>query len=375
MIKNILWIDDMASDSLIDWAYKKHAMIVVPKENVDDGIEELLNPSVSYDAIILDANCLKHRHETEEEKKANTSVSALTYALKSITENKIDLPWFVYSAGDFEGENSIKIVVEGYERVYDDKPYYNKPSEMKLLLNKIEEVVEDMSLFKMKSKYSDICDFFSGNDLIKLMIAYNEDEAIFSRDPNIPFQIRIMLERTCDFLYRAGVIFFDIKGSDISRCSQFIGKNGKNVPVYVQRAFFSAVTYANPGSHFNKVIKNVIENGTAPYLNAQAYFELMTILKWCSSLKMTEEEIANRLRISQRCARDNNFKVFYYEGIVEKDDLGNIHCGRNYMFDLKTIPTAEKLVGQRIGVGSYDDNTDERTQKIYKCTILKYSII
>lgn len=370
MIKNILWIDDKPTDSLIDFAYNKKEMNVVPKEYVDAGIEELLNPSVSYDAIILDANCVKHKHGSEEEKKANTTVNALSYALMRITEKHIDIPWFVYSAGDFEGENSIAAIVNGYERPYDDIPYYTKPSDLNFMLNKIEEVIANTDLYKMKSKYPSICDFYSQNDIIELMVDY-EDIAKFSGDVNIPHKVRNMIEMASGHLYKAGIIFFDVKGSDINRCSQFIGKNSDLVPSYIQRAFHSLVDYANPGSHYETIIMEAIKTGSASFLNAQAFNELMTLLQWCASLDMSEDIVAKRYLESRKCAEKNKFKVYYFEGKVEKDGIGTIHCGQ-YVLDPKTISTAESLVGKAIGVASKDENLDERTKKMYKFTVKKY---
>ena len=66
--------------------------------------------------------------------------------------------------------------------------------------------------------------------------------------------------------------------------------------------------------------------------------------------------------------------LYYFEGIVEKDGIGTIHCGQ-YVLDTRTISTAESLVGKKIGVASKDDNTDERTKKMYKFTVKKYVII
>lgn len=373
MIKNILWIDDNPSNSLINRAYNKKKMNVVAKEYVDAGIEELLNPSVSYDAIILDANCVKHKPGSEEEKKANTTVNALSYALMRITEKHINLPWFVYSAGDFEGESSIAVIVNGYERSYDDKPYYSKPAEMEIMLDKIEEVIANSDLYKMKSKYPQICDFYSQNDIIELMVDY-ENISKFSGDVNIPHKVRNMLEMASGHLYKAGIIFFDVKGSDINKCSQFIGKNGGLVPSYIQRAFHSLVDYANPGSHYETIIRAAIQNGTAPFLNTQAFNELLTVLHWCASLDMSEDAVAKRFLDSRECAKNNKFKVYYFEGEVEKDDIGTIHCGP-YVLDTKNIPTAESLIGKRIGVASKDENQDERTKRMYKFIVKKYVIV
>lgn len=370
MIKNILWIDDKPTESLIALAYNTREMNVVPKEYVDAGIEELLNPSVSYDAIILDANCVKHKPGSEEEKKANTTVNALTYALMRITEKHIDIPWFVYSAGDFEGENSIAIIVNGYERSYDDKPYYTKPSELNLMLDKIEEVIANTDLYKMKSKYPTICNFYSQKDIIELMVDY-EDTSKFSGDVNIPHKVRNMIEMAAAHLSKAGIIFFDVKVSDINKCSQFIGKNSELVPSYIQRAFHSLVEYANPGSHYETFIMDAIKTGTAPFLNIQAFYELMTVLQWCALLDMSDEAVANRILVSKECAKKNKFRVNYYEGIVEKDGMGTIHCG-DFVLDTRTISDAELLVGKKIGVASKDNNLDERTKKMYKFTVKKY---
>ena len=62
---NVLWIDDQPNEAFIDKADKEGIYIEV-RENVDAGIDELLNSSTSYDAIILDANCISHNDGSKE---------------------------------------------------------------------------------------------------------------------------------------------------------------------------------------------------------------------------------------------------------------------------------------------------------------------
>ena len=73
----VLWIDDVPNEAFMDRAYEKD-IVMTNKKNVDAGVEEILAPTSSYDAIVLDANCLKH--ETDDD--SMTKVSALQYSLK-----------------------------------------------------------------------------------------------------------------------------------------------------------------------------------------------------------------------------------------------------------------------------------------------------
>lgn len=369
MNKNILWIDDKPSMSLIDLADTRQ-LNIIPKECVDDGIAELLNPSVSYDAIILDANCIKHKFGSEEEKKANTDVSALPYALKEIYKNHIRLPWFVYTGGGFVGEDAIKHIVQGYERPYDDKDSYNKPAEMKLMLDKIDEVIANSSLFKMKSKYPEVCEAFPWTDLIDLMID-SEDTLSFQRSVKTPNQIRTLLEKTSDFMLQAGLVFFDVQDAGLNKYSQFVGGCSELFPPYVQRSFHSLTVYSNAGSHYLDVRKD-IEAGFCPYLNFQSFYELLTILKWCANLEMSTDAINERLEKSKKWAKEKNFRVFIFEGEVKKDGMGTIHCG-DYVLNPKQIPSAEELIGKTIGIVSSDFNKDAYTVSLYKNIVKKFS--
>ena len=146
------------------------------------------------------------------------------------------------------------------------------------------------------------------------------------------------------------------------------------MPSYIQRAFHSLVDYANPGSHYETIIRAAIQSGAAPFLNTQAFNELLTVLHWCASLDMSEDAVAKRFLDSRECAKNNKFKVYYFEGEVEKDGIGTIHCGP-YVLDTKDIPTAESLIGKRIGVASKDENQDERTKRMYKFIVKKYVIV
>ena len=52
----VLWIDDVPNEAFMDRAYEKD-IVITNKKNVDAGVEEILAPTSSYDAIVLDANC------------------------------------------------------------------------------------------------------------------------------------------------------------------------------------------------------------------------------------------------------------------------------------------------------------------------------
>ena len=149
----VLWIDDKPTHDFILYA-SLHKIKITAKTNVDDGIQELLNKKALYDATILDANCISHRENT-----MGPQIQALYYATNQLAQNQIELPWFVYSGGTFEGQNPIDIIVEGCELPYNPtNRWYKKPGDMEVLFADIKSVVAQFQDFKLKEKHKELRD-------------------------------------------------------------------------------------------------------------------------------------------------------------------------------------------------------------------------
>lgn len=279
MLIKALWIDDQPNDAFVDNA-ELSGIIIEVRKNVDDGIKELLaNPKV-YDAIILDANCISHNDGTKEPK-----VSALSYALSQINCNNIKLPWFVYSGGGFEGENAISIIVEGYERPYDDKSWYRKPIERKELFDKIVDIVSNSNIYKIKEKYSDILGVIPELDkrLLKVLIAVENG---ITSDPDILIEIRKSIE-----IITAYILPDELKLCSLNDRSKIIGKTTLTiVPSYIKDLFYAIVRIVQPQAH-TLPEEDALIKGEAPYLIKTATYGLCNILYWCKNIIENEENL------------------------------------------------------------------------------------
>lgn len=320
----VLWIDDQPNEAFIDKADNVGIYIEV-RENVDAGIDELVNSSNSYDAIILDANCICHNDGTTE-----PDISALNYALRKITEKQITLPWFVYSGGGFSGEEAINIIVRAFERQYDDKTWYKKPVEMDALFAKIKQVIPESDAYKIKEKYSEIFSFYPrAKELVKI-IQFVEINKY--HDPDVFNLIRKELDWVMEHLYDCGVLREPYKGSNLGECSTFLGnKNLQSlVPLHIQRSFHSTSSICNEGSH-RLVIDQFVKEGKAPYLVQSTVLEFLNILYWLKDMPKTPKERESlKVMVEELLAKDGESKE-EYEGkdfVIEQDEKNNFHCGQ-----------------------------------------------
>ena len=321
----VLWIDDQPNNAFIDRADKEGIYIEVFK-NVDSGINELLNSKNSYDAIILDANCLSHDDGSNE-----PDVTSLGYALRMITKNNIVLPWFVYSGGGFSGEESISIIVKGYEREYDNKDWYKKPTERNELFAKIKEVVPNSADYIIKSKYPEIFSWYPNvKELLDIVKYYEYNK---SNDADVFNKIRKELDWIMKSLYEYGLLQEPYKGSNLGECSAFLGKNNLQslVPLHIQRSFHSTTSICNEGSH-RLVIDELVKSGKAPHLVKSTILEFLNILYWMKDMPKSPEGMEYLKALVEELLKEGTSdEIEKYEGkdfVVEQDEKNNFHCGQ-----------------------------------------------
>ena len=343
MIK-VLWIDDQPNTAFIDRADTK-GIYIDNKTNVDDGIASLCASAI-YDAIILDANCISHSNGSNE-----PDISALTYALKKITEHKITTPWFVYSGGGFSGEESIDITVKAYERDYDDKLWYKKPGDMGVLFDKIKSVAKNSEFYKLKAKYPEIFSWYPNTkELIDILFFLEND---INDNPDIYNKIRKELDDTMRYIYNHGLSLIPFAGSNLAECSTFMGKSELTgtIPLHIQRAIHSTTVICNEGSH-RLTIDKLTKDGKAPYLVKSTIFEFLNILYWLKDAPQTPEEISDMKQLIYG-------KVNYENKphVVEQDDKGNYHCGQCRL----SFKVADKFKGQTVTL--YDVTRNDSQSK------------
>ncbi len=295
----VLWIDDKPNNDFVTSAAAKGIKITV-RTNFDDGLESLEDRGNSFDAIILDANCV-----VTGELGELPEVSSLTYAINEINRRQIVLPWFVLSGEGFEGDNALKYLVPK-NRPWDNRAFYRKRQDEALLLERIKSAVSDFEKTRIKQEYADACNLYQENDLVDLLVRFDVQDEDFDQDISVPNTIRCIMDWICHNFFSE--VF---EGSNISECSRLLGnwKLADIVPIYVQRSFHLLSEYCNAGSHryqrsegetpqayrrnaaMAESLRSDISDGTAIYLNRLAVISLLTVLRWCSLLQEDKQAL------------------------------------------------------------------------------------
>ena len=361
---NVLWIDDDWDQNFIDWAYEGFDINVVPQSNVDEGVSLFLHSECSYDAIILDANCFRHPKDV----KGQETIGALGYAIKALSDNKIEVPFFVLSAGEgFSGAESIDAIMCGIERTYDDRNWYSKLTQVDLLLAKICKEIPNFESYKLKSQYSFVVDKYQNqNKLVKILMYLDDNK---KSDPSVFNLIRKELDFIIEECDKYGLLTVQRTGANLNECSKALGDRRleKFIPVYIQRALHSATTICNEGSH-RLVIDTDVREGKAPTLVRSTVYEFLNIVYWYNeSLPKTDEDIEKYKKdvqeeLNKKCTDPN--ALDYYEGQTmeyEKDGEGNYHCGLCCI--VKNYEVINK--GTKVVLYGVTMNTNERTKDKY----------
>ena len=294
----VLWVDDMPSDAFVNEAFK-YGLSLTVCTSVNSGIHLLKDKSKEWDAIILDANC-----KITDEEQEQPSLMALKEAVKQLVHMRTEIPWFVYTGGDYEGVEHLKFIID--ERDYDDRHFYEKPKQRYELYNKIKEVVADRDVFVIKKKYADVCNFYQDPDLIGLLLRYESDG--FETDKNVPHSVRLIIEWIMRYLEGVGLLPISFTGTNIAKCSSSLGEIPQLVPIHVARSLHFCVEVCNNGSHADEIISYII-GGEAPYLNKSIVLNLLNILQWCPTLQRYEkEELKKKVAQYQQETREKREK-------------------------------------------------------------------
>lgn len=276
----VLWIDDEPNDAFIDAAIEE-GINITNCVCVEDGIKLLKDNSRVWDAIILDANCKISGKEIEPE------ISALYRAIRFLYKENISIPWFVYTAKGIEWSESLKNLINDESRIWDDRDYYEKPSQRYELFENIKKAVDNSQAYLVRQKYAPVCNFYKEYDLVELLMEYNSDD--FDTDTSVPNRVRQIMEWVMRYLECKGLLPIPFTGANIAKCSVVLGDIHQLVPIQVARSMHFCVDICNDGSHDMEVSANIV-SGDAPYLNKSLVLNLLNILHWCPSIEKYEKE-------------------------------------------------------------------------------------
>lgn len=281
----VLWIDDQPSESFLDIAYENDIEIVVRK-CFSDGINWLENNKLICDAVILDANC-KINNDESEAPSLESLRDSLNQVWKICIYDKF-IPWFVYTGGGYQGEDSLRYIIPN-NRDWDDRQFYKKPQDRKELFANLKKSADNSLVTQIKLKYNKVFSPEIEKDLISVLSCVEKKSF---DDNNVFNPIRKILDWVMEFCNRAGILLIPFNGSNLGECSGFLGRKELSsiIPIYIQRSFHSCSQVSNEGSH-RLVIDDHVKNGRAPFLIQSTVCELLNILYWCKSLSLNREEV------------------------------------------------------------------------------------
>ncbi len=276
---NVLWVDDLPTEEFMDEAYK-NGLSITSATSVNKGLSLLKDKSKVWDAIILDANC-----KITDEEQEQPSLMALKEAVNQLVHMRTEIPWFVYTGGDYEGIEHLKYIIS--ERGYDNRLFYEKPQQRYELYDTIKKVVANKDVFIIKKKYADVCSFYKEYNLVELLMESNTDK--FDTDSSVPNRVRQIIEWVMRYFEGRGLLPISFTGSNIAKCSMVLSEIPQIVPIQVSRSLHYCVDICNDGSHDLEVSANIV-SGDAPYLNKSLILNLLNILHWCPSIQKYEKE-------------------------------------------------------------------------------------
>ena len=299
---NVLWIDDNPSEEFMNCAFDDYDLNIINKVCYDDGIEWLRTHQDECWAVIMDVNCKTKNTDAE-----NASVRAFVEGYKKVEKlcSEPLIPWFFYTAGDYDGVDGLNMAISDEERWWDDRKYYDKPGDWDTLLKNIKVVIKRLPAYEVISKYKDVFSSFPNisDRLLKILVILEDGD---TRNTDVYNVIRKSLEEgVIPYLSEHGLLPKDVK--QINQVGRILRKISEVEPILVPKFIsfgWSAMTeITQNGSHAknrkhqddstNLVIDELTRTGKMPYLIRSTVYTLLNFMLWASLLPQTPEEIDN----------------------------------------------------------------------------------
>lgn len=148
----------------------------------------------------------------------------------------------------------------------------------------------------VKSKFSDVCEYCTHNDLIDILSELSDEK--IKTDSDIPHKVRNVMENYVISL----LLDNDIKPLQIKNGGKKELEKSKwktnirgysyaieelKAPKHVQRSFHTISELAPEGAHDTEDthIQKLIREGTAPYLTTTLVYDLINVVVWCKKFE------------------------------------------------------------------------------------------
>lgn len=295
----VLWIDDKPNDLFIVEA-DSYNMDIHVETCYNKGIEWLrVNRDICM-AVILDVKC-KITDDPNEGDRSD-AFKEKRDEISFLCQQDYIIPWFVYTAGDFEGVEELNFLP--INKIYDPgHRYYKKPEDLNVMLENIKRAIENREIVSYYKKYDKVIDFCPqmARELFRIITIVEKNDFTNTSAFN---DMRKVIGWATAYMRNHGL--FPENLTRIASASYYL-KNisfraKKFVPDYIRLSYETCADVCNNGSHGemegstdetnNLIVDKVVANGEAQYLIRSTFYELMNILDWCTKLPTSEEEIA-----------------------------------------------------------------------------------
>ncbi len=265
---------------------------IVTCRNIDECERRIVYSSENWDAIMLNAS-----PRVDEEIPKVDNVFNAHLQIKKAT----NAPVFIVSTG-----GTISIWDEyAIQKIAGNKFYKLEKSSLQLFED-IKSEVELSEDYQIRKENKEVFEFYSSideskSDALLLRLLKNLRTNDFYKDPLIPANVRLILDKIMDYLSKIGILKENkFNGSNLNKCSLELGRMNEVVPCHVQRCIHSCVVIANNGNHqipeeskqsyeyrINNplFVQRQIKSCQAPYLNKALVYDLLNILIWCATFK------------------------------------------------------------------------------------------
>ena len=305
----VLWIDDLPNDEFLDAAHAMDMDIQVAT-CYETGIEWLrVNQDICM-AVILDVKCKISEDPTEV--PSRDAFRDKWLEVVKLCNEKEQIPWFVYTAGDYDGIEALDILLPKDKKYDPNRQYYRKPVERKTMLANIVQAINLNDMTAALKEYENIFDFCSEyyyKELFRIIINIKKNEYTNSTIFN---DMRKVLGWSTSYMREHGMLPNDI--TNFNKAALYLNRvnfackdndvdvSKTLVPDYIKNSFMACQYVCNNGSHSKAegasdeadnclVVDEDVKNGVAPYLIRSTFFELLTIITWCKGLPTTQEGI------------------------------------------------------------------------------------
>lgn len=294
----VLWIDDEPNDCFIVEA-DSYNMDIHVETCYNKGIEWLrVNRDICM-AVILDVKC-KITDDPNEGDRSD-AFKEKRDEISFLCQQDYIIPWFVYTAGDFEGVEELNFLP--INKIYDPgHRYYKKPEDLNVMLENIKRAIENREIVSYYKKYDKVIDFCPqmARELFRIITIVEKNDFTNTSAFN---DMRKVIGWATAYMRDHGLLPSSViritSASYYLKCINFRAK--QIVPNYISYGYNTCEDVCNNGSHGkmegstddtnNLIVDELVDSGKAPYLIRSTFYELLNILSWCKTLPTTDEEI------------------------------------------------------------------------------------